>query len=73
MKNKPAVEWYKSAVEWLVSQLNKEGFAQVVTDEEIEQAKEMEQEQMMQYYEDGYNRVAKLIEDVANKMVNLKL
>ena len=31
-----------TAVEWLVSQLNKEGFAQVVTDEELEQAKEME-------------------------------
>jgi hypothetical protein len=35
----------QTAVEWLVSQLNKEGFAQVVTDEEIEQAKEMELEQ----------------------------
>ena len=32
----------QTAVEWLVSQLNKEGFAQVVTDEELEQAKEME-------------------------------
>jgi hypothetical protein len=47
MKNKPAVEWYKSAVEWLVSQLNKEGFAQVVTDEEINQAKEMEKQQII--------------------------
>jgi predicted GNAT family acetyltransferase len=35
----------QTAVEWLVSQLNKQGFAQVVTDEEIEQAKEMELEQ----------------------------
>ena len=32
----------QTAGEWLVSQLNKEGFAQVVTDEELEQAKEME-------------------------------
>jgi predicted GNAT family acetyltransferase len=36
----------QTAVEWLVSQLNKKGFAQVVTDEEINQAKEMEKEQM---------------------------
>ena len=35
-----------TAVEWLVSQLNKQGFAQVVTDEEIEQAKEMEKQQI---------------------------
>ena len=35
----------QTALEWLVSQLNKEGFAQVVTDEEIQQAKEMEKEQ----------------------------
>jgi hypothetical protein len=32
----------KTAVEWLISQLNKQGFAQVVTDEEINKAKEME-------------------------------
>jgi flagellin-specific chaperone FliS len=36
----------QTAVSWLVSQLNKQGFAQVVTDEEIEQAKEMEKEQI---------------------------
>jgi predicted GNAT family acetyltransferase len=44
----------KSAVEWLVSQLNKKGFAQVVTDEEIEQAKEMEKQQMWNYIETNY-------------------
>ena len=36
-----------TAVEWLVSQLNKQGFAQVVTDEEIQQAKEMEKQQII--------------------------
>ena len=36
----------KTAVEWLVSHLNKQGFAQVVTDEEIKQAKEMEKQQI---------------------------
>lgn len=36
----------KTAVEWLIEQLNKEGFAQVVTDVEIEQAKQMEKEQI---------------------------
>jgi hypothetical protein len=35
----------QTAVEWLIEQLNKKGFAPVVTDEEIEQAKEMEKEQ----------------------------
>lgn len=35
----------QTAVEWLVNQLNKKGFAVVVTDEEIEQAKEMEKQQ----------------------------
>jgi predicted GNAT family acetyltransferase len=35
-----------TAVEWLISQLNKQGFAQVVTDEEIKKAKEMEKEQI---------------------------
>jgi hypothetical protein len=34
----------QTAVEWLFEQLNKQGFAQVVTDEEIQQAKEMEKE-----------------------------
>jgi hypothetical protein len=39
----------QTAVEWLVSQLNKKGFAQVVTDEEIKQAKEMEKQQKIAY------------------------
>jgi predicted GNAT family acetyltransferase len=39
----------KTAVEWLVSQLNKQGFAQVVTDEEIKQAKEMEKKQSIEF------------------------
>jgi predicted GNAT family acetyltransferase len=48
-----------TAVEWLVSQLNKKGFAQVVTDEEIEQAKEMEKEQ-----NEKYNELKEVIEDM---------
>jgi predicted GNAT family acetyltransferase len=43
----------KTAVEWLISRLNKQGFAQVVTDEEIEQAKEMEEKQIRKSYCDG--------------------
>lgn len=39
----------KTAIEWLVSQLNKQGFAQVVTDEEIKQAKEMEKKQIIDF------------------------
>jgi hypothetical protein len=44
----------QTAVEWLISQLNKQGFAQVVTDEEIEQAKEMEKEQRKDAFNNGY-------------------
>ena len=36
----------QTAVQWLVSILNKQGFAPVLTDEEIQQAKEMEKEQI---------------------------
>jgi hypothetical protein len=42
-----------SAVEWLIEQLNKKGFAPVVTDEEIEQAKEMEKEQHSETWNDS--------------------
>lgn len=45
----------QTAVEWLVSQLNKQGFAQVVTDEEIKQAKEMEKQQIMDDFNNGVN------------------
>ena len=37
-----------TAVEWLIEQLNKKGFAPVVTDEEIEQAKAMEKDQIIE-------------------------
>lgn len=37
----------QTAVDWLIEQLNKKGFAPVVTDEEIEQAKAMEKEQLV--------------------------
>ena len=37
----------QTAVEWLVSQLNKQGFSQVVTYDEIEKAKQMEKGQII--------------------------
>jgi DNA-directed RNA polymerase specialized sigma subunit len=43
----------QTAVEWLVFQLNKQGFAKVVTDEEIEQAKAMEKEQIIKAFNEG--------------------
>ena len=43
----------QTAVEWLVSQLNKQGFAQVVTDEEINQAIAMEKEQIKDAWDNG--------------------
>lgn len=48
------MEQKQTAVEWLVSQLNKQGFAQVVTDEEIKQAKEMEKQQKMECWETAH-------------------
>jgi molecular chaperone GrpE (heat shock protein) len=47
-----------TAVEWLVSQLNKKGFAKEVTDEEIEQAKEMEKQQQEKMYSEEDMRKA---------------
>ena len=38
----------QTAVEWLVSILNKEGFAAVLTEEEIQQALKMEREQLIE-------------------------
>ena len=38
----------QTTVRWLVSILNKEGFAPVLTDEEIQQALQMEREQIIQ-------------------------
>ena len=55
----------QTAVEWLVSQLNKQGFAQVVTDEEIEQAKEMELEMIHKAYMAGAKDVQELIQKQA--------
>jgi len=43
----------QTAVEWLVSILNKEEFAQVVTDEEIAKALAMEKEQIVNAWENG--------------------
>lgn len=43
----------QTVVEWLAEQLNKQGFAQVVTDEEIKKAKELEKEQIEDAFCDG--------------------
>ena len=68
----------ETAVEWLENQIkNSKYFYNLMEDINsrstiaqsniFEQAKEMEKEQMIQCYEDGYNRVAKLIEDAAKQ------
>jgi hypothetical protein len=44
----------ETAVEWLISILNKEGFAPVLNDDEIQKAKEMEKEQAERMYSDLY-------------------
>jgi len=43
----------QTAVDWLISQLNKPGFAEVVTEEEIQQAKEMERAQIEEAFFEG--------------------
>jgi uncharacterized iron-regulated protein len=43
----------QTAVDWLIGKLNKPGFAQVVTDEEIKQSKEIEKEQHLNTYLEG--------------------
>lgn len=43
----------QTAIDWLISQLNKTGFAEVVTDEEIQKAKEMERAQIEEAFFEG--------------------
>ena len=57
----------QTAVEWLESLY----YPEYIPKHILEQAKEMEKEQMMQCYEDGYNRVVKLIEDATQRNLNL--
>lgn len=55
----------QTAVEWFAERIQSDkifNFENV-----LKQAKEIEKEQMMQCYEDGYNRVAKLIEDATKQ------
>ena len=43
----------QSSTEWLVSILNKKGFAPVLTEEEIQQAKQMEKEQEVEIFKEA--------------------
>jgi len=43
----------QTAVQWLVSILNRQGFAPVLTDEEIQQANAMEKERIINAYKMG--------------------
>jgi len=62
----------QTAVEWLIEQWPI--LESQIPERILDQAKEMEKEQMMQCYEDGYNRVAKLLEDAAKQNgLNLNL
>ena len=64
-----------TAIEWLIEQLNKKGYAPVVTDEEIQQAKEMEKQQhsdtwgdsRIQYKGDNYIGKEKSFEEYYNE------
>jgi hypothetical protein len=54
----------QTAVQWLVNILNKDGFAPVLTDEEIQQALQMEREQseITENTSDGYHTFKELYE-----------
>ena len=69
MKQQTAIEWLIKILE--LDSIEKLDFYSLTA---IERAKEMEKEQMLQCYEDGYNRVAKLLEDAAKQNgLNLNL
>jgi hypothetical protein len=51
----------QTAVRWLVSILNKDGFAPVLTNEEIQEALQMEREQMDNVAEDWWNEGASYV------------
>jgi hypothetical protein len=61
----------KTAVEWLIEQIKSDQYQKALSLSEwmkvFEQAKEMEKEQIRDAYEEGYNRVAKLIEDATQR------
>jgi hypothetical protein len=57
-----------TAVDWLIERLNKLGFAQVVTDEEIKQAKEIEKEQSIDFARLCLNKAKDL--DVLTAFIN---
>jgi hypothetical protein len=64
----------QTAVEWMAEEFKDtilKEYGEKRFFELIEQAKEIEKQQMMQCYEDGYNRVAKLIEDATQRNLNL--
>ena len=58
----------QTAVDWLIEQLNKKGFAPVVTDEEIQQAKAMEKEQILEFTR---NAVRKILDEDRTNPFNL--
>jgi hypothetical protein len=60
----------QTAVDWLIERLNKLGFAQVVTDEEIKQAKEIEKEQSIDFARLCLNKAKDL--DVLTVFINVQ-
>jgi hypothetical protein len=54
-KEETKLEMLHGGVKWLIEQLNKPGFAQVVTDEEIKQAIEMQKAQMIEFANSFYD------------------
>jgi hypothetical protein len=60
----------QTAVDLLVSILNKDGFTPVLTDEEIQQALKMEKEQIENAYDMGYLDYQNLTYDSAEEYYN---
>jgi hypothetical protein len=61
----------QTAVDWLIEQLTPSiSLQQKHIDDLKEKAKEMEKEQIQNAYEEGYNRVVKVIEDATKIKLN---
>lgn len=62
----------QTAIEWLQKEIDNKDMGEIPMwiYEIIEQAKAMEKEQIIDAYEEGYNRVVKVIEDVTQLNIN---
>jgi hypothetical protein len=67
-------EKQQTVVDRIVNLLNKEGFAPVLTEEEIKSFKEMEKEQMIEFaqevFRNRYNQITQSLGNIADDIYN---